>query len=131
MSEWALKRFWKHTALAEEDTGFAIHLDGRPVKTPAKAPLHVPTQAYGELVVAEWEAQGEKVDPNTMPFTRLANSAIDNVALNRAAVAEMLAEYGGSDLLCYRAEAPAELVARQAAAWDPLLDWAESRFGPG
>lgn len=129
MSEWALKRFWSDTSVIEVESGFAIHLDGRSVKTPAKAPFAVPTQEFAELVATEWDAQGEKVDPTTMPLTRLANSAIDNVTVNFTEVAEMLAEYGGSDLLCYRAESPEDLVARQAAAWDPLLHWARDEFG--
>lgn len=129
MSEWAMKRFWTETTVAEADGGFAVQLDGLLVKTPAKAGFVVPTRAFADAVAREWDAQDEQVDPAGMPFTRLANSAIDNVSVNQAAVAEMLAEYGQSDLLCYRAEAPEPLVARQAAAWDPLLDWAAETYG--
>ncbi|MBS8226872.1 ATP12 family chaperone protein [Vannielia litorea] len=124
MTEWAAKRFWTEATVEPEGTGFAVHLDGRPVKTPAKAPLVLPTEALGRAVAAEWDAQGEKIDPATMPFTRSANSAIDRVAPQHAEVAEIVAAYGESDLVCYRADSPAALVARQAEAWDPLVDWA-------
>ncbi|WP_146591760.1 ATP12 family chaperone protein [Puniceibacterium confluentis] len=129
MSEWAPKRFWTAADVAQVADGYGVTLDGRPVKTPAKAPLVVPTQALAEAVAAEWRAQGDKIDPTSMPFTRGANAAIDKVRIQHAEVADMLAAYGDSDLLCYRAESPAELVARQAAAWDPLLEWAEAEFG--
>lgn len=124
MSGWAKKRFWKEATVAEEDGGFSIRLDGRAVKTPAKAPLVVPTRAMAEAIAAEWQAQEEQIDPLTMPVTRSANAAIDKVAIQHAEVADMIAEYGGTDLLCYRAEQPQELVARQAEAWDPILNWA-------
>lgn len=126
MSEWALKRFWKAVEVAPTEGGFAISLDGRQVRSPAKALLIVPTEAYANAVAAEWDAQEEKVDPRSMPFTRTANSALDNVTRNHAEIANMIADYGGTDLLCYRAESPAGLVARQEAAWDPLLAWAET-----
>jgi chaperone required for assembly of F1-ATPase len=126
MSEWAAKRFWTRAEAAEAAGGYGVRLDGRAVRTPAKAELVVPTQALAQEIAAEWDAQEGVIAPATMPFTRAANAAIDRVAREREAVAGMLAEYGGSDLLCYRAESPAELVARQAEAWDPLLDWAES-----
>ncbi|MEP3785848.1 ATP12 family protein [Ascidiaceihabitans sp.] len=126
MSDWAPKRFWTNADVQEVDGGFAVELDGRPVKTPAKAALHVPTQAMAQAIAAEWDAQLEKVDPNTMPFTRSANAAIDKVRVQHAEVADMLAAYGDSDLLCYRAQSPAELVARQEAAWDPVLNWSET-----
>ncbi|WP_434289241.1 ATP12 family chaperone protein [Celeribacter sp. SCSIO 80788] len=125
MAEWAAKRFWKDTTVAEAEGGFTVHLDGRPVRTPAKAPLILPTRALAELIAAEWDAQEGAIDPNTMPATRGANAAIDKVAVQHAEVADMLSDYGDSDLLCYRAEHPRELVERQEAAWDPLLDWAE------
>ncbi len=129
MSEWAAKRFWTSAGVEEGPEGFSVMLDGRPVKTPAKAPLCVPTPALAEAVAAEWNAVAEKIDPNVMPFTRSANAAIDKVATQFDAVVEMLAAYAGSDLLCYRAEAPAELVALQNKGWDPLLDWADEEFG--
>ncbi|SFJ44177.1 ATP12 family chaperone protein [Celeribacter neptunius] len=129
MAEWAAKRFWKDTTVAEADGGFTVHLDGRPVRTPAKAPLIVPTRALAELIAAEWQAQEGVIDPNTMPATRGANAAIDKVTVQQADVADMLAEYGDSDLLCYRAEHPKELVARQKEAWDPILEWAATHLG--
>lgn len=130
MSTWAAKRFWKETSVqAEEGGGFSVRLDGRPVKTPAKALLQVPTRALAQAVADEWEAQEGEIDPRNMPVTRSANAAIDKVAVQFDEVAAMIAEYGGSDLLCYRASGPDALVARQAAAWDPLLDWAAARFG--
>ncbi len=129
MSEWKAKRFWKDAAVVATEGGFTVELDGRPVKTPAKSALVSPTQAMAEAIAAEWQAQEKMIDPMSMPMTRTANAAIDKVAVQHAEVAEMLAAYGDSDLLCYRAEAPAELVARQAAAWDPLLDWAADTLG--
>lgn len=129
MSEWAPKRFWKTTEVVENPDGFGVTLDGRPVRTPAKAPLIVPSRALAEGIAAEWDAQEDKVDPRTMPVTRGANAAIDKVTVQHAEVAELLIAYGDSDLLCYRAESPVELIARQADGWDPLLDWLESVYG--
>lgn len=127
---WTAKRFWKTAEVAPaEGGGFAVLLDGRPVRTPAKAPLVLPTRAAAEAVAAEWAAQEAVVDPRSMPVTRAANSAIDTVRPHHAAVIGTVAAYGASDLICYRAEAPEALVARQAAAWDPLLDWAEDVLG--
>lgn len=124
MSIWAPRRFWTAASVVPTEGGFAVHLDGRPVRTPLKAPLVLPTRALAEEVTAEWQRVEGKVDPSVMPFTRMANSAIDKVAPQFDAVAEMLAEYGGSDLTCYRAEQPEDLVARQSEGWDPLLAWA-------
>lgn len=126
---WTAKRFWSEVQVVPVEGGFAIHLDNRPVKTPAKAPLVVPTQAMAQAIAEEWAAQEGVIKPETMPVTRSANAAIDKVATQRAEVVALIAEYGGSDLLCYRAEAPAALAARQAAAWDPLLDWAVEALG--
>lgn len=123
MTAWAQKRFWKEATLTEQGAGWGIALDGRMLRTPAKAALTVPSRALAEAIAAEWQAQGEKIAPSTMPLTRTANSAIDKVEPQRAAVAAMLAEYGETDLLCYRADAPAELQARQSDGWDPILDW--------
>ncbi|MBA4323779.1 MAG: ATPase [Rhodobacter sp.] len=124
MSVWAARRFWTAATAVPVDGGYTVQLDARPVRTPLKAPLVLPTIALAKAVAAEWQAQEKAVNPETMPFTRIANSAIDKVRPQFAAVADMLADYGGSDLLCYRAEGPAGLVARQAQSWDPLLDWA-------
>lgn len=129
MSAWAPKRFWTSAEVTEAPGGFAVTLDGRQVKTPAKAPLVVPSRALAEAIAREWQAQDEKIDPATMPVTRGANAAIDKVRPQHAEVAALIADYGGTDLLCYRAEAPRELVARQSAHWDPLLDWAEAALG--
>jgi chaperone required for assembly of F1-ATPase len=129
MSGWTPKRFWTEAAVIADGEGFAVALDGRPVRTPLKAKLIVPTRGFAEEVAREWQAQGELIDPNTMPATRLSNSAIDKVKAQRDEVVEMLASYGGSDLLCYRAEEPQILVDRQQEGWDPLLDWAGEAFG--
>lgn len=128
MSEWAPKWFWTNSEVIETPEGLAVALDGRIIKTPAKATLALPTRAMAEAVAAEWQAQVEKVDPFSMPVTRSANAALDKVRPQQAEVVRMLADYGDSDLLCYRADKPMELVARQAAAWDPLLDWAAERL---
>ncbi len=104
-------------------------LDGRPVKTPARRPLAAPTRALAEAIAAEWEAQRDVIDPAKMPLTRLANSIIDGVADAPAAVAADAGKYLASDLVCYRAEAPEGLVARQAGAWDPVLAWARDTLG--
>jgi len=129
MSEWKAKRFWTEARVVEADHGYSVELDGRSVKTPAKRKLVVPTRAMAQAIAEEWEAQEGEIDPGQMPVTRSANAAIDKVALQHAEVAQMLADYADSDLLCYRADSPAELVERQAEAWDPLLDWAEREFG--
>ena len=129
MSEWAPKRFWKETKADKTEGGFAVFLDGRTIRTPAKAALTLPSHALAEALAVEWEAQAEQINPATMPMTRTANSAIDKVVPQRAEVADMLAAYGDSDLTCYRADQPAELVARQAEGWDPLLDWADDALG--
>ncbi len=122
------KRFWSDATVAPVGDGFEIRLDARSLKTPAKSALVVPTAALAQAVADEWQAQGGTVKPATMPMTRRANAAIDKVAPQTAAVAAMLAEYGGSDLLCYRADSPRELIERQAAAWDPILDWTTQQF---
>lgn len=123
------KRFWKAAAVVTRGAGFGVELDGRPVNTPNKTPLVVPTRAMAEAIAKEWDAQVEKIDPLTMPVTRGANSAIDKVAPQQAEVVADLANYGDSDLLCYRAAGPRELIARQAEKWDPALDWAAETFG--
>lgn len=120
-----MKRFWKQVTVEPEG---GIALDGKPVRTPGRAPLVLPTTALAEAVAGEWRAVGETLDPRAMPLTGLANAAIDRVAPDPAAFAAGLARYGESDLLYYRADDPAPLVARQAAAWDPLLDWARQRY---
>ncbi|WP_372839126.1 ATP12 family chaperone protein, partial [Phaeovulum sp.] len=108
--------------------GFGVALDGRAVKTPAKATLALPSRALAEAIAAEWDAQQGEIDPRQMPMTRAANAAIDKVATQHAEVAALVAEYGGTDLLCYRATTPAALRMRQDSAWQPWLDWAEATF---
>ncbi|APE42350.1 ATPase [Sulfitobacter alexandrii] len=129
MSDWKAKRFWKEAKAVPAGGGHAVELDGRPVKTPAKQPLILPTEAMAKAVAAEWDAQEGVINPHLMPVTKTANSAIDKVAAQHAEVADMLADYGDSDLLCYRADTPEELVARQKAHWDPMLDWAAEVLG--
>jgi chaperone required for assembly of F1-ATPase len=129
MSGWVKKRFWAQAEVCAVEGGFTVTLDGRSVKTPSKAALVVPNAAVADLIAAEFQAQAEVLDPNTMPFTRAANAAIDKVRISRAEVTELITAYGDSDLVCYRAEAPQELVAREAQAWDGLVDWAAHRYG--
>jgi chaperone required for assembly of F1-ATPase len=129
MSEWKVKRFWAESAVVAVEDGFAVELDGRSVKTPAKRSLIVPTQAMAQMIAAEWDAQEDEIKPQTMPATKTANAALDKVAVQHAEVADMLAAYGDSDLLCYRAESPMALAQRQAAQWDPMLDWAADALG--
>ena len=124
-----MKRFYGQAIASPEEGGVSILLDGRPVRTPGRNLLRVPTEELAEAIAAEWNVQGEKLDPRSMPLTGLANAAIDRVAPDPAAFARTLAEYGESDLLCYRAEGPQSLVERQGRVWDPLLDWARTRFG--
>jgi chaperone required for assembly of F1-ATPase len=121
-----MKRFWKEVAIVDR----AIRLDDRPIKTPGRAPLALPTDALATAVAEEWRAvkEGAEIDPRAMPFTGLANAAIDIVTPAPAPFAASLARYGESDLLCYRAAMPEPLVERQAAIWDPLLDWARGRY---
>jgi len=129
MTGWTRKRFWTLTGVAADGAGWTVTLDGRPLRTPAKAAFTLPARALAEACAAEWEAQEGELQPETMPLTRTANSAIDTVAAQHAEVAARVAAYGETDLLCYRAEAPEGLVQRQAEAWDPLLGWAEQALG--
>ena len=122
------KRFWKSASVLELENGFGVALDGRRVKTPAKADLAVPVPEIAQMIAAEWDAQTDAVNPEIMPATRWANAAIDKVSVQRDEVIAMLAEYGGSDLLCYRAEHPDALWEQQKQAWDPLLQWAEKQL---
>ncbi|MQT11836.1 ATP12 family chaperone protein [Segnochrobactrum spirostomi] len=123
------RRFYKTVAVAEHGDGFAPTLDGRPALTPGRTPLVLPTRDLADLAAAEWAAQGENIDPATMPLTRLANAAIDAVAAGIEPVRAAAARYAGSDLLFYRADSPDSLVARQTAIWDPVLAWVEDAFG--
>jgi len=123
-----MKRFWKSAAVVRVDGGYSVELDGRPVKTPARAELAVPTSALAEAIAAEWNESADEVDPRAMPLTGLANAAIDRVAAGKDAFAADLARYGESDLTCYRAEGPETLVKRQTESWDALLGWARRRY---
>ncbi|MDR4305268.1 ATPase [Chelatococcus sambhunathii] len=123
------KRFYVAAEPVETPDGFVVALDGRHARTPARAPLALPTRGLAEAVVAEWNAQGETIDPMTMPLTRLANVAIDGVRLEMEAVAAEIVKYAGSDLLCYRASHPERLVQRQTALWDPILAAARDDLG--
>lgn len=125
MSGWKTKRFWKEAVAEPCDGGFSVRLDARPVRTPLKAPLVLPTLDMARAIAAEWDAQTGLVKPQTMPVTRAANSAIDKITSQYDDVAGLLAAYGATDLICYRATDPQELVARQAAAWDPVLAWSQ------
>jgi chaperone required for assembly of F1-ATPase len=126
---WTLKRFWTDVAVEARDGGFAVLLDGRMVRTPGKAPFVAPTRAIAVSAAEEWQAQTGEVRPATMPVTRTVNSAIDTLSKHRAAVVADLAGYGGTDLVCYRAEVPVDLQRRQGAGWDPLISWTGARFG--
>lgn len=123
-----MKRFWKDVGVEQETDGWTIKLDGRPVKTPARAALAVPTQALAGAIAGEWRSVEGKIDPRAMPLTGLANAAIDRIAADRQAFAQELARYAEADLACYRAEAPRELVKRQESQWDTLLGWARRRY---
>jgi len=120
-----MKRFWKDVTV---DAERGIRLDDRPVRTPGRVPLLLPTDMLAEAVADEWRAVADDIDPRAMPLTGLANAAIDRIAPDSAAFAAGLAAYGESDLLCYRADSPPDLVARQAVLWDPPLDWARDRY---
>ncbi len=126
---WKNKRFWTQVLRESVPGGYTVQLDSRPLRTPAKAALIVPTAAMADAIADEWQAQTGEIDPARMPVTRAANAAIDKVTPQRGEVAARLADYGATDLLCYRAETPYELRARQDAAWDPLLDWAAQTLG--
>lgn len=129
MSEWAAKRFWTDVTVAADGDGFGIKLDARPVRTPAKRALVVPTEVIARHIADEWQAQQEVIDPQSMPWTRSANATLDKVAFQRDEVKAHLANYADTDLLLYRAEGPDALIERQAAQWDPILDWVLARYG--
>ena len=116
MSEWKARRFWTTAAVEPVAGGWQVTLDWRPVRTPGKQPLVLPSRPLAEAIVAEWDAQSDVIDPLSMPLTRAANAALEKVGPQVDAVADMLAEYGATDLLCYRADHQERLAARQAAA---------------
>ena len=123
-----MKRFWKEVEVQAENGGWGIRLDGRPVRTPARATLAVPGEALADAIAEEWRAVDDTIDPRAMPLTGIANAAIDRVAPEQHAFAGGLARYAEADLACYRSEWPPELVELQAKAWDPLLAWARRRY---
>lgn len=123
------KRFYSEVGVGEGEGGFTVLLDGRPVRTPARGLLRVPTRALAEAMAQEWEAQEKEIDPLSMPLTRLVNVALDRVAPEVAAVRDEVMSYAGSDMLFYRADGPNALVERQALYWDPVLAWAREAHG--
>ena len=123
-----MRRFWKEVTVEQEDAGWAVRLDGRALRTPARAALSGPSRALVDAIAEEWRSVGHEVDPRAMPLTGLANAAIDRVAPDRQAFAAGLGRYAEADLACYRSEWPPELVERQQQGWDPLLAWARRRY---
>ena len=124
------KRFYEQvTTESDGREGTALKLDGKPVRTPGKAALRLPTPALAEAIAEEWRAQGERIDPLTMPLTRIANSAIDGVVGREQAVIDDIMAHAGSDLLCYRAPGPDGLVKAQQTHWDPVLAWTKTTLG--
>ena len=120
------KRFYKDVAVKDEGGRAAVLLDGRPVRTPGKAPLSVPNKALAEAIAEEWWAQGDHIDPRTMPLTKLANSAIDGIEGRTEAVVDDIMGHAAVDLLCYRASGPKGLPAEQAKHWDPVIAWTKN-----
>lgn len=123
------RRFYTDVTVGQADGGFELLLDGKPVKTPAKAKILVSTKATAELLAAEWDAQKEVINPVLMPVTRLINTAIDGIASDMDAVHNDIIRFAGTDFLCYRAEGPSELVAMQSEKWDPVMTWAVKDVG--
>jgi chaperone required for assembly of F1-ATPase len=124
-----MKRFYKSAGAIETDSGYGVGLDGKPVRTPGKRLLVVPGAALAEAIAAEWEGQGETIDRETMSLTRLVCAALDLLPAQRSSVIDDVAKYAETDLVCYRAERPPALVHRQVAAWQPLVEWADARYG--
>jgi chaperone required for assembly of F1-ATPase len=123
-----MKRFYRRAETMPVAGGYGVALDGRPIKTPAKQPLVVPNAALAGAIAAEWAAQQGEIRPAQMPLTRLASTAIDRVTPQREAIVQQIADYAGTDLVCYRAVHPPELATRQHAVWQPLADWAALRY---
>lgn len=123
------RRFYETVSIEASEGGWRVLLDGREVRTPGRRVLHLPTHAAGEAVAEEWQAQGERIDPETMEMTKLANTALDRVAGREPQIVEDIVAFAGTDLLCYSAENPESLVAAQAARWDPVLAWAGQALG--
>ena len=123
-----MRRFWKEVTVEQTAYGLAVRLDGKPVKTPLRAELMVPTKTLADAVIAEWQAVAEKIDPAAMPMTGFANAAIDRIAPELSTFVGAISAYGETDLFCYRAEAGEPLAVRQAEVWDPWLDWVRQRY---
>ena len=124
-------RFYKEVSVVARGAGHAVLLDGKPIRTPAGAELVLPARALAELLAEEWRSQGDKVRPDTMILTKLANTAIDRVAVHRRTAIAEIVSFARTDLLCYRAEGPQTLVELQRRLWDPILNWARERYGAG
>lgn len=124
-----MKRFYEHVLVTRNGDGFGVSLDDRAVKTPGRALLMLPTEALANAIAAEWQNQGDKIDPKTMPLTQAANTAIDRVRVRRAEVIGELVGYGGTDLLCYRADEPFDLIMEQNRVWNPYLEWFSDEYG--
>jgi chaperone required for assembly of F1-ATPase len=123
-----MKRFWKSVQTVQSDDGWGVELDGRPLRTPARVPLIVPTEKLAQAIAREWDGSDEEIEPRAMPLTGLANAAIDRVSADKKAFAKGLARYAEADLACYRADGPPGLLERQAVLWDELLAWGRRRF---
>ena len=123
------KRFYTSATAEWRDGAFVLTLDGKPARTPGRNAVGLPTQAAGDAVAAEWAAQGEFIEPGSMPMTRIVNSALDGVVWEIEGVRAEIVKYAGTDLLCYRADGPQALVDAETAAWDPVLDWARQTLG--
>ena len=123
-----MKRFWTRAEAVRQGRGWGVALDGRPVRTPARAVLETPTESLAQAIAEEWNGVDETLDPRALPLAGLANAAIDRIAPDREAFVANLASYAQGDLACYRADSPRELVARQAEPWDALLAWARRRY---
>lgn len=124
-----MRRFYEKADISQEDDAYAVVLDGRPVKTPERAVLAVPSGPLARAIAAEWDEQGEEVAPRAMPLMRLAATAIDRVPAQRGEVIDAVVAYAETDLVCYRTESPAELAKRQEQSWQPVLDWLASTHG--
>lgn len=124
----APRRFYKSVAVITGEHGWGVTLDGKSLRSPAKKDLSLPSRALAAAIAAEWNAQGEKVRPQSMPLMQFAATAIDRVGPERARIVADLAGYAGTDLICYRASEPPSLVARESQHWDPLMDWLRRRY---
>lgn len=124
-----MKRFYTLVSFTLEAGGYAIKLDGKPVKTPGRNLLLAPTKIMAEALQAEWAGQGEEIIPDTMPITQILNTRIDKIPENRDEIEAMLLKYLDTDLLCYRCDFPPEVAEVQKMLWDPWLEWFEKKFG--